>query len=182
MRVFVLTTGRSGSLTLSKALAHATNYTCAHESRSDCFDGRLDYPDRHIEVDNRLAFFLGPLHREYPHAHYVWLRRNRNDTVSSLMRRFDSPRGVMAAYAHGVVQGRKPVSKLSYFERRAVAELYVDTTEANIETFLEYTGVPNTRMDIEYAAQQLPGLWAEIGAEGDFAAACAELSLHHNAS
>src|SRR5690606_18166753 len=152
MRVFVLTTGRSGSLTLSKALAHATNYTCAHQSPSARFDGRHDYPDRHIAADNPLAFLLRPLQRDYPHAPYVWLRRSRNDTVSSLMRRFDSPRGVMAAYAHGVVQGRKPVSKLSYFERRAVAELYVDTTEANIETFLEYTGVPNTRMDIEYAA------------------------------
>src|SRR5690606_23088206 len=139
-------------------------------------------PDRHVEVDNRQAFFLGPLHRAYPHAHDVWLRRNRSDTVSSLMRRFDSPRGDMAAYPHGAVQRRKHESRRSYLARRAVAELYVDTTDANIETFLEYTGVPNTRMDIEYAAQQLPGLWAEIGAEGDFAAACAELSLHHNAS
>src|SRR5690606_24858850 len=79
MRVFVLTTGRSGSLTLSQALAHTTNSTGAQESLSVCFDGRLVVPVRPIVVDNRLAFFPGPLPREYHPAHYVWLRRNRND-------------------------------------------------------------------------------------------------------
>lgn len=182
MRVFVLTTGRSGSLTLSRALSHTANYSCAHESRSDRLYCRLNYPDRHIEVDNRLAFFLGPLHREYPGAHYVWLRRDRSDTVSSFLRRFDSPRGIMAAYAHGIVQGRKHPSDLSHFERRAAAELYVDTTESNIAAFLEHTGVAHTRMDIEHAVQQLPGLWQAIGAEGDMEAAAGELRKLHNSS
>lgn len=179
MNVFVLTTGRSGSLTLSKALSHITNYTCAHESRSGCFDGRLDYPDRHIEVDNRLAFFLGPLLDRYRDAFFVHLTRDRDAVVESFTRRFGGS-GIMNAYAHGIIQHKGIVDEK---EKRLVAELYVDSANSNITSALVRSGVNWMPMEIDrQPSAYLADLWAEIGAEGDFAAACAELSLHHNAS
>jgi hypothetical protein len=60
MNVFVLTTGRSGSLTFAEACRRITNYTTGHETRvGRVGPERLAYPDRHIEVDHRLAWFLG---------------------------------------------------------------------------------------------------------------------------
>jgi hypothetical protein len=87
VRIFVLTTGRSGSLTFAKACGHASNFTAAHESRIDLIDGRLDYPDQHIEVDNRLAWMLGPLHAAHPDARYVHLTRDAATTARSFARR-----------------------------------------------------------------------------------------------
>ena len=59
-RVFVLCTGRCGSTTFARAAAHATNFTAKHESRTYKLGAqRLAYPDNHIEVDNRLAWWRG---------------------------------------------------------------------------------------------------------------------------
>ena len=64
MNVFVLTTGRSGSLTFAEACRHITNFSCGHETRVGLIGAeRLAYPDQHIEVDNRLAWFTGRLER-----------------------------------------------------------------------------------------------------------------------
>ena len=65
MNVFILSTGRSGSQTFARACAHVSNYTSAHESRSGLLgDAHFDYPDNHIESDNRLSWMLGRLDRK----------------------------------------------------------------------------------------------------------------------
>jgi len=72
--IFVLCTGRCGSMTMARACQHATNYTAAHESwvlRND-----LAYPDNHIEVNNRLTWFLGLMDAKFPDARYVHLTRD----------------------------------------------------------------------------------------------------------
>ena len=53
-----------------------TNFTAGHETRTNRLGAaRLDYPDRHIEADNRLSFFLGKLNARWgDDAHYVHLR------------------------------------------------------------------------------------------------------------
>ena len=58
MNVFVLCTGRCGSVTLYKICKHIQNFTSGHESRK-----KLDfkYQENHIEIDNRLSWFLGRL-------------------------------------------------------------------------------------------------------------------------
>lgn len=56
MNVFVLCTGRCGSMTFAEACSHAVNYTTGHESgRHRRYD--LKYPADHIEVDNRFPQF-----------------------------------------------------------------------------------------------------------------------------
>jgi len=84
MRIFVLCTGRCGSMTFAKACSHITNYTSAHES------GRYvdwSYQDNHIEVDNRLSWFLGTLAERYPDSMFVHLSRNRDAVIESFTRR-----------------------------------------------------------------------------------------------
>ena len=85
MNVFVLCTGRCGSMTFAKACGHISNYTSAHESRKQLKPKapreRFIYLDFHIEVDNRLAWFLGTLNEIYgTNAFYVHLKREMKDT------------------------------------------------------------------------------------------------------
>ena len=44
---------------------------------------RLDYPDQHIESDNRLAWYAGRLEKRYgDDAFYVHLKRDRQRVVT----------------------------------------------------------------------------------------------------
>lgn len=180
-RVFVLCTGRCGSMTLSKALAHATNYTCAHESRSGRAADRLDYPDDHIEVDNRLSFFTGMLYERYPDAFYIHLWRSRDAVVESYTRRFQTLAGIMRAYANGILQNtRRPDN---HKQRQRIAGLYVDATEANIDLFLGNTNVRRGFINMSgNPAADLSHIWHQIGAVGNLGAAQAELLETYNAS
>lgn len=181
MRVFILSTGRCGSTTLFKALSHTTNYTCAHESRSTRAQNRLDYPDQHIEVDNRLSWFLGSLYCRYPDDFYVWLRRDREAVVRSYMKRFNTRAGIMSAFARGIIQDPRPPTTAT--RNRTVAELYVDTVEANITTFLSSTGVRQAHIDMDYNPQaDLTELWKAIGAQGHLHDALPEMTRKYNAS
>src|SRR6478752_1534731 len=91
MNVFILSTGRCGSTTLSRAFAHATNFTSGHETLSHVPRARLDYPANHIESDNRLAFFLGALHEKYgDDAHWVHLTRDPDRVAGSYANRWQA--------------------------------------------------------------------------------------------
>jgi hypothetical protein len=202
-RVFVLSTGRCGSTTFAASCAHITNHTSGHETNwGRLGDVRLDYPDDHIEIDNRLSWFLGSLAARYPDARYVHLLRERQSVVDSFLKRWpwDPPPGriamprligratgrltsgvvatsILPAFAYQIAGRRAPVPKA---DRPLVAGHYVDTVTANIEAFVE--GRPHRRVDLETLAEALPGLWEWIGAEGDLDAAVAELTVRHNAS
>lgn len=93
-RVFVLNTGRCGSMTFARACEHLTNFTAGHETRARVvgFEARMDYPNWHIEVDNRLTWFLGPLSQRYPDAFYVHLRRDSEAVINSFVQRWDKGR------------------------------------------------------------------------------------------
>ena len=111
MRVFVLNTGRCGSMTTIKACEHLTNYTAGHETRTGAIgDRRLDYPDRHVEADNRLSWFLGILGERFGDGPlYVHLRRDPEEVAASFLRRWRSWRtsaagsSVLGAFAHGLL-------------------------------------------------------------------------------
>lgn len=190
MRVFVLTTGRSGSVTFARACNHATNYTAAHESRIGEFTGRFDYPDQHIEVDNRLVFLLGLLHQHHPDAFYIHLTRDPAETAASYIRRTHLDltglplaknlwrrwRGyrrlpLVDAFNHGIIEGTSPV---------ATADLMVEAMNANIVEYLR--DKPHLTLDISDAAERIGEVWARIGAEGDLEAARREFGTRHNAS
>lgn len=178
MNVFVLNTGRCGSSTFAAACGHIANFTAAHESRVPLLgDARLAYPDRHIEVDNRLAWFLGRLDETYgDRAYYVHLTRDAGAVAASWTRRYGVLGGMATGYRDHILSGANwhlPIG------RAEAAADYVRTVTENIRLFLkDKTNVLQFRM--EAAASDFPRFWEWIDAEGDLAAAMAEWTLRHD--
>jgi hypothetical protein len=104
MRIFILSTGRTGTTTLYKACRHIKNYTCGHESNRKKWYS-LEYPDNHIEIDNRLSWFKPELEKNYPTAMFVHLTRNTPDVINSFKKRSD--RGIIKSFIEGVLQSKE---------------------------------------------------------------------------
>ena len=177
MNIFVLSTGRCGSTTFAVASKHITNYSSAHESRAgELSGGRLNYPANHIEVDNRLSWFLGSLDKVYGNrAFYVHLIREREEVAHSFVKRYNS--GIMEAYRKRVFIGLSS-HKTSPLE---VCRHYYDTVNANIEMFLKDKDSQLT-VWLNNAEEGFASFWNQIGAQGDKAAAIREWQHQHNAS
>jgi hypothetical protein len=176
VNVFILNAGRSGSKTFARACSHATNYTSAHESRSGLLgEAHFDYPDNHIESDNRLSWLLGRLDRRFgDRAFYVHLVRDVAPVAASWAKR--SHTGMMNAYRHAILwHCPKDATPLE------VALDYCDTVAENIRLFLrDKTNCMELRL--EEAHGRFPEFWRRIGAEGDLDAALAEFGVRHNAA
>ncbi len=173
LNCFVLCCGRVGSVAFYKACSHCENYTVGHESRAGiCGPGRFDYPDDHIEIDNRLSHFLGAMELLWPNAHYVHLQRNWLDTAKSFEKRTD--RGIMKAFGTGILMGSdaSPLDK---------AKFYVSTVNTNISRFMERRP-KKTFFEIRDAERLFGNFWRRIGMRGDLEAAVAEFGKGHNAS
>ena len=177
MNVFVLCTGRCGSVTFVEACKHIRNYTSAHESRAHVAGpGRVQYPADHIEADNRLTWFLGRLEQAYgDDAFYVHLTRDRMQTAHSYNKRFQ-PGLIMHAYAHGILLGLP-----SDTDRLGLCLDYCDTVTSNINAFLK-TKTRQMNFKLETAKEDFRVFWERIGAQGDLSAALAEWDSSHNAS
>lgn len=179
--VFVLGTGRCGTMTFVRACEHLDNFTAGHETLADRHGPeRFAYPDRHIEADNRLSWFLGELGRRFDgrDALYVHLRRDPDAVVESFLGRFeaDNRASIIRAFAHGIViRGRDYAGE----ERREVCRAYVDAVTANIEQFLEDR--PSMEMWLEEGAATFPRFLDRIAATGDLGAATTEWGVRHNA-
>ncbi|QBI56787.1 hypothetical protein [Streptomonospora litoralis] len=180
-RVFVLCTGRCGSVTLARALqAHVLSHTVGHESRAHLIGpGRLDYPEGHVEVDNRLSWFLGELGKRFgDEPTYVHLTRDPEQVAASYARRYGVRAGIAPAYASGIIRARSPRTDA---ERLAAARAYVRTVTANIEAFLaDKTRV--VHMGIAAPEPGLSRLWDLAELSGDRLAAADALEQRHNAS
>jgi len=168
MNVFVLCTGRCGSVSLVEACRHIENYTCGHETRAG-FVGlaRLDYPDNHIEVDNRLSWYLGRLHFKYgPTAYYVHLKRDLDATARSYSRRRHV--GIMNAFASGLLRQKtlSPDAQDSLKLARDICE----TMEENIRYFL-LDKPHKMEMKLESIQSDFQEFWQRIGAQGDLSQA-----------
>ena len=163
MRVFVVSTDYCGDVTFAKACAHATNYTAGHQTGLRNHYS-LTYPDDHIEVDSRLAWFLGPLAESYPReVYWVHLCRDALATARSFERHGDM--GILAAYRHGIKGGA-----CDCVPREARSLLR--TVTANIRVFLARQA--HATIFIERAREEFPAIWKAIGAAGDLAAALQE--------
>lgn len=175
--VFILCTGRSGSVTFIKACQHISNFTSAHESRTALLGAdRLDYADNHIEADNRLSWLLGRLDRKYgSEAFYVHLRRDRQATAASFVKRYGS--GIIRAYrGSGILMGLPEDA-----DPLAVALDYCDTVDSNIEAFLK--DKPNRMVfNLESASDQFPQFCELIGADVNLPEALAHFDIRYNAS
>lgn len=178
MNVFVLCTGRCGSVTFVRACEHATNFSAGHETLARMtLDARLDYPANHIEADNRLSWMLGRLQKRWDasDAFYVHLKRDREATARSFALRLEQGTGIIAAYKSGVLMGARRAEPLD------ICRDYVDTVTANIELFL--ADKPNVMtINLETAIDEFPQFWRRVGMEGDLSAALSEWGVRHNAS
>lgn len=176
MNIFVLSTGRCGSMTFSKACQHITNYSSAHESRLPFIgDKRLAYPDNHIEADNRLCWILGRLEQAYgDDAFYVHLTRERQQVAESYTRRHDF--GIMKAYREGILLGGEQSQT-----DLAIAQDYIDTIETNIHFFLK-DKTHTMPFQLENARHDFKVFWEWIGAEGNINKALDEWDIKYNPS
>jgi hypothetical protein len=185
MNVFVLGTGRCGTVTFVKACSHITNYTAGHETRSR-FVGRerLQYVDGHIEADNRLSWFLGRLDQQFGDgAFYVHLRKDDAETARSYARR-KFKGGIIPAYYEGILMGLdrgSDVQDLSPDTLLEVSRDYCETVNSNIELFLKDKSNKMT-IRLESVQDDFARFWKEISAEGDLNAALAEWDVRYNAT
>ncbi len=176
MNVFILCTGRNGSVTFLRACQHLENFTTGHESRAKFIgDARLDYPDNHIESDNRLSWVLGKLGKKYGNdAYYVHLTRDREATANSFNRRWDFKNSIIKAYTQGILMRQEN-------EGLEFCLDYYDTVNTNISYFLrDKTNV--MRMTLENIKEDFPKFLDWIGAEGDLKMAIKEWNYRHNPS
>lgn len=176
MNVFVLSTGRCGSLTFNEACRHITNFSAAHESQARILgDAHFIYPKHHIEIDNRLSWFLGRLDKNYgTDGYYVHLLRDDQKTAASYAKRFGS--GIIRGYAKGIMMGthRKNVAMELCLD-------YCKTVNSNIELFLK--DKPNAMtIHLETIKPQFEEFWHWIGAEGNIQDGLAEWDIAHNAT
>lgn len=177
MNVFVLNTGRCGSVTFIEACKYIKNYSSAHESRTAMLgEQRLNYPQNHIEADNRLSWLLGRLDRIYgDDAFYVHLKRNALDTARSFTNRYQY--GIIKAYrGRGILMGlQEEIDPIS------VCLDYCDTVTSNIELFLRDKS-KKMEINLENVDRDFGDFWERINAEGDKEAALFEFSINYNAT
>lgn len=179
MRIFVLGTGRCGTVTFARACEHLTNYTVGHESRVSCIgDLRFDYPDQHIEVDSRLPWFLGELGQRFPQEFFIHLRRDPEETAKSICQKWGGGRINFArAFGHAIVMHGAEWPEHGKLE---VSRFQVRTMVANIEEFL--SNRVHWTVWLHEASTWFPPFLDYIRAEGDLKAAMAEWAIRHNAS
>jgi hypothetical protein len=189
MNIFVLCTGRCGSTTFVRACSHIENYTAAHESRTHLVGPtRFEYPSDHIEVDNRLSWFLGGLDKSFgDNAFYVHLLRDREATAQSFSKRIDEG-GIAKAFDQVIlrpqnidewkIRSRKPTLKK---EKMGVCRDYYDTINSNIELFLKDKS-HTMQFRLEKAKEDFELFWHQIGAVGDLEAAKTNWDIRYNAS
>lgn len=178
MRVFVLTTGRAGSTTFAVACAHMSNFTSGHESRSGhLLPRRLEYPDQHIEIDNRLFFYLGLLDERYgANAYYVHLIRDEEAVARSLRDRWTSEVTLARGWERTVLMRLEASEDF----HDGVARDVVQAMNAGIRMFLK--DKPHVRtVSLDACPDDFLRFWDEIGARGDRRAAAQEWRTRHNA-
>ena len=176
MRVFVLGTGRCGTVTFSKACEYIENYSVGHESLwGYAGNARLAYPDNNIEVDNRLVWFLGALHKRFgADTFYLHLTRNKADVIESFVRRGI---GLLAHWWGCGVLYSDVVDSRNFI---GVMDDYVETVTANIEEFI--SDKPSMTGSIETSIEWFPEFCHKIGARFNKAGALNELRKCHNAT
>ena len=179
MRVFILSTGRCGSTSFAKACSHISNYTSAHESLSNRFGPeRFNYPDQHIEIDNRLSWHLGQLDSNFgDNAIYILLKRDREKVALSYLDRFLIKGSIMDAFCEGIRM--TPPTQLNKQEKLQSCYDYIDTVNSNIRSFLSNKTRCMT-INIEHIHEEFPDFWNYINADGNLEDALNEFDLRHN--
>lgn len=175
MRVFVLGTGRCGSVTFSKACQHIKNYTVTHEGKAGRLD--LDFPNNHIEVDPHLFWNIHELTLKYKDAVYVHLIRDKIPCVLSLASRAS----VSKHWIPFVYQKEYPEKEDAHLAAERFYRFVNDSIMKMILPYrFTYLQIPigGYREQILHAFREF---WGTIGASGDFVQALREFDTHYNA-
>jgi len=180
--IFVLSPGRSGSKSIVEATSHLTNYTSAHESRAARLGNeRFNYPDFHIEADNRLCWFFGEMSQRFSgdDVLYVHLKRDLQDTADSFLHRLRNSNyraSIMNAVAHGILM--KP-GDWTPDQEAEVAKFYVETIHSNIADFVKSKN--HLVVHLQDGGESFDQFISAIDAEGDLEVARATWKQVHNA-
>lgn len=161
--VFILCAGRSASTALAQALQPVSNYTVAHESRCGLLsDDKLDYPKNHIEIDNRLIWFVDLLDRKYgEEAKYVYLYRDLDKIAKSYLERWHLKVSIVHAFGHGILMKEK----IPYSERLEVCRDYASVVDRKIRCFLS-DKADSLIINSECLESDLGKLFDFVGASG----------------
>jgi len=170
MRCFIFGTGRCGSVAVAQAFYHATNYTVAHEIMCPL----ACYPDCHIEVNPQLRFRPADIVRHHPDALYVWLKRDPAAVIRSY-ERLNKGEWLNTWWSFGPTMRPQ--------DRRVAAKIAVENMVAQCVTLYETAPKDLRRVvNIETIGETFPILWADLGCEGDLAAAVASFAVPVNTS
>jgi len=170
MRVFVVGTGRCGTVTFSKACAHITNFSSGHETYSRSFFEfkNLSIPDNRIEVDPHFAHVLPLALEKYPDAKWVHLIRARKPCVESIAR------------TTGIKHYAKFASMNESVKIEHVADTFYSVVNANIEMWLKKTN--SMTMHLEKLSEEWPAFWDFITAKGSIKDSIKEFETRYNNS
>ena len=128
---------------------------------------RVNYPQNHIEADNRLSWILGRIDKQYgDSALYVHLKRNKTGTAKSFSRRYED--GIIKAYRDGILKCAAGKS-----DCMSVSLDYCDTVNSNIKFFLQGKSKKIT-INLENIEKNFTEFWYMIDAQGAIGAALAE--------
>jgi len=159
------------------------NFTCNHESNYGHLGlERFSYEDQHIEVDNRMIWFLELLEERYDFEDccFVHLHREREKVVQSFGRRWLLPNSIIRAFTIDIC-GVSPLKLRSRKQRRAAIELYYDVVNTKIK---KYTGEQynSYEVNLERLEADFSIFWDGIGAVGDKEKALQSLQRPSNRS
>jgi hypothetical protein len=180
--IFVLSAGRSGSTTFAQACKKLSNYTSLHESRSALLaDNRFAYPLHHIEVDNRLCWFLGEMDIRFNNSKtlYVNLVRDPERTAMSFLNRLRTSKyksSIIRAFAYGIVM---KAGDWKEEEEPEIARFYLRTVTLNIDMFLKDKN--SLVVHLEDDGESFDAFLQAISAEGDLDGARSIWREIHNA-
>jgi len=181
LKVVVLCSGRTGSTTLYRACQHINNFSVGHESQVHLLSAkRFQFPDQHIEIDNRLVWQLGSLEQHIgDQAFYVYLTRERSAVKQSFINRLYQPKSIFYSYCESIKKSTP--ENLNSDEIAHLADDFLDSIDANIRYFLRDK---NHQMEfkVENFQQDFAYFWKFINAKGDYEKALAEWSKKHNSS
>lgn len=160
MNIFVLAAGGCETDEFLAACGHIENFSSARRSmRISPLGGQLDYPDGHIEIDDRLTWFLGRLDERFgDRAFYVHLVYDPEGAASHMARSLDDPDHVMHAYAKEVLSGGSRDSRDNSLD-------FWGTANANIGLFLKDKTQKMT-FRLGHAEEDFRVFWNRIGARG----------------
>ena len=180
MNIFVLCTGRCGSMTFAKACAHSTNFTAGHETNMFKYGAaRLAYSDQHIEVDNRLSYMLGALQQRWGNdAYYVHLLRDPEAVAASYFKRLVTFGGMAKAWTEGVLC-QEPL-KGPKAKAMEMLRFWIEQVTLNIQEFLRDKTYRAIR--IEDPKTGFTEFWREAGIVGNLELALKTFDKRYNAS